>query len=77
MADQGSNLQDGGDQKASLPEVQVEMCASLPGGRAFACVVQEGKFVWLASKEHISEQARGELLDLFQRVVEEDWLVQK
>jgi hypothetical protein len=39
-------------------------------------VEQEGSFTWLASKEHISEQARGELMELFQRIVKEGWWVQ-
>jgi hypothetical protein len=49
----------------------VELCPSLPGGRAFACVEQEGRLVWLASKEHVSEQAGDELRDLFQRVLKD------
>jgi hypothetical protein len=77
MANQVSNWQSGSDQNVQpQPEIQVELRASLPGGRAFACVEQEGRLVWLASKEHVSEQAGDELLNLFQRVVQDD-LVQK
>jgi hypothetical protein len=70
MANQVSNQQSGSDQNTQpQPEIQVELCPSLPGGRAFACVEQEGTLVWLASKEHVSEQAGDELRDLFPRVL--------
>ena len=71
MAKQVSNRQaDGKPDAQHQPEIQVELCPSLPGSRAFACVEQEGRLVWLASKKHISEQAGGELLDLLQRVAQ-------
>lgn len=75
MADDGSNSQsdDESQEARPQPEIQMELRASLPGGRAFAGVEQDGRFVWLASKEHVTEQARDELLDLFQRIVRENW----
>jgi hypothetical protein len=54
----------------------MELVGSLPGGRAIAGVEQEGSFTWLASKEHVSEQARDELLELFRRIVTEGWWAQ-
>jgi hypothetical protein len=78
MAD--GNLTPQGDEESRearpQPEMQIELCDSLPGGRAFIGVEQEGSFVWLASKEHISEQGRDELVELFRRVVRERWWVQ-
>lgn len=58
------------------PEINMELVGSLPGGRAIAGVEQEGSFTLLASKEHISEQAGDELLEVFQRIVREGWWVQ-
>lgn len=76
MADEDTRQCDDESQKTCQPEIQMELVSSLPGGRAVAGVEKEGSFVWLASEEHISEQARDELLDLFQRIVREGWWVQ-
>jgi hypothetical protein len=54
----------------------MELVDSLPGDRAVVGVEQEGEFVWLASKEHVSEQARTEFIDQLQRIVSEGWWVQ-
>ena len=37
--------------------VRMELVDSLPGGRAVIGVEQDGEFTWLASKEHVSQQA--------------------
>jgi len=74
--DEGVNRQSGGglhgpdnSQEAEpQAEFRMEMRDSLPGGRAVVGVEQEGTFTWLASKEHVSEQARDEFVDLFQRI---------
>jgi hypothetical protein len=77
MADEDTRRGDGESQEVQpQPEIQMELVGSLPGGRAIAGVEQEGSFTWLASKEHISEQARDELVELFQRIVREGWWVQ-
>lgn len=76
MADEDTRQCDGESRGTHQPEIQMELVGSLPGGRAIAGVEQEGSFVWLASEEHISKQARDELLDLFQRIVREGWWVQ-
>jgi hypothetical protein len=74
MADEGTQQGDSESHEARpQPEIRMELVGSLPGGRAIAGVVQEGSFTWLASKEHVSEQARDELLELFQRIVREGW----
>lgn len=49
---------------ASLPGVKVELVNSLPGGRAVACVEQESGLIWLASREHVSQQAVEEIAEL-------------
>ncbi len=77
MADEETRQSDSESQQARpQPEIRMELVGSLPGGRAIAGVEQEGSFIWLASKEHVSEQARDELLELFQRIVKEGWWVQ-
>ncbi|WP_200303505.1 hypothetical protein [Streptomyces adelaidensis] len=77
MADEDTQQGDDESQEAPLqPEIRMELVGSLPGGRAIAGVEQEGSFTWLASKEHISEQARGELVELFQQIVREGWWAQ-
>lgn len=77
MADEDTPQGDGESQGAQpQPEIRMELVGSLPGGRAIAGVEQEGSFTWLASKEHISEQAKDELVELFQRIVREGWWVQ-
>lgn len=57
-------------------EFRMELRDSLPGGRAVVGVEQEGEFMWLASKKHVTEQARDELVDQLQRIVREGWWVQ-
>lgn len=77
MADEDTRRGDDESQEARpRPEIHMELVGSLPGGRAVAGVEQEGSFTLLASKEHISEQARDELLEVFQRIVREGWWVQ-
>jgi hypothetical protein len=39
-------------------------------------VEQDCEFVWLASKKHVTEQARDEFLDQFQRIVRERTWIQ-
>jgi len=77
MADDESvNRQSGGglhgpdDSQEAKPqaEFRMELRDSLPGGRAVVGVEQEGTFICLASKEHVSEQAQREFDDLFQRI---------
>lgn len=76
MADEDTREGDEESQEVPQPEIRMELVGSLPGGRAIAGVEQEGSFVWLASKDHVSEQARDELLEMFQRIVSEGWWVQ-
>ncbi|MFF7130052.1 hypothetical protein [Streptomyces sp. NPDC008240] len=57
-------------------EFRMELVDSLPGGRAVVGVEQEGEFVWLASKQHVSERARDEFVDQLSRIVREGWWVQ-
>lgn len=77
MADEDTRQGDSESQEVRpQPEIRMELVGSLPGGRAIAGVEQEGSFTWLTSKEHISEQATGELLEVFQRIVKEGWWVQ-
>jgi hypothetical protein len=64
-----TTLGDGGKPHA---EFRMELWDSLPGGRAIIAVEQGGEVTWLASKEHISEQARDELVDQLTRIVR-DW----
>ncbi|MBE4796196.1 hypothetical protein [Streptomyces caniscabiei] len=74
MADEGTRQGDDESQEERpQPEIRMELVGSLPGGRVIAGVQQEGSFTLLASKEHVSEQARDELVELFQRIVREGW----
>lgn len=74
MADEDSTPQgDDESREVHQPQIQMELVGSLPGGRAIAGVEQEGSLVLLASREHISEQASGELVDVFRRIVREGW----
>lgn len=57
-------------------EFRMELRDSLPGGRAVIGVEQEGEFVWLASKKHVSEQARDEFVEQLTKIVREGWWVQ-
>ncbi|MER5750695.1 hypothetical protein [Streptomyces sp. NPDC002088] len=54
----------------------MELVDRLPGGRAVIGVEQEGEFMWLASKEHVSKQAVDEFTDQLTRIVNEGWWVQ-
>jgi hypothetical protein len=63
----------GGDEPT---DIQVELVDSLPGGRAVVGVEQHGRFVWLADRHHVSEQARDEFAEQLQRIVRERWWVQ-
>ncbi|MFI5687827.1 hypothetical protein [Streptomyces sp. NPDC051636] len=65
-----------GEEAQPQAEFRMELVDSLPGGRAVIGVEQYGEFMWLASKEHVSEQARDELLDQLQRIVREGWWIQ-
>lgn len=77
MADgEGVTQQDDGESQRPQAEVRMELRDTLPGGRAVIGVEQDGEFTWLASKEHISEQARDELVEQFSRIVREGWWVQ-
>ncbi|MEU8756281.1 hypothetical protein AB0C88_37915 [Streptomyces chartreusis] len=79
MADgEGVNTQcdDGSNEGKPCAEFRMELRDSLPGGRAVIGVEQEGEFVWLASREHVSEQARDEFMEQITRIVKERWWVQ-
>jgi hypothetical protein len=78
MADEdGANRDDEApDAKEPQTEIRMELCDSLPGDRAVVGVEQDGEFVWLASKKHVTEQARDEFLDQFQRIVRERTWIQ-
>ncbi|WP_229900405.1 hypothetical protein, partial [Streptomyces capoamus] len=65
-----------GNQGTPKAEFRMELVDSLPGGRAVIGVEQEGEFVWLASKEHVSEQARDEFVEQLTRIVHEGLWVQ-
>jgi hypothetical protein len=60
----------------SQVEFQMELRDSLPGGRAVIGVEQDGEFIWLASKQHISQQAVDEFVEQITRIVHERWWVQ-
>jgi len=55
---------------------RMELVDSLPGGRAVIGVEQEGEFTWLASKEHLSQQAADEFTEQITRIVRDGWWVQ-
>ncbi len=55
-------------------EVGIELWDSLPGGRAVAVVEQEGRLILLASKGHVSQQARDEFADLLGKLTREGTL---
>ncbi|WP_199572664.1 hypothetical protein [Streptomyces murinus] len=57
-------------------EFRMELWDSLPGGKAVIGVEQEGEFVWIASREHVSEQARDELVEQLTRIVREGLWIQ-
>jgi hypothetical protein len=55
--------------------VRMELVDSLPGGRAVIGVEQDGEFTWLASKEHVSQQAVDEFVEQITRMVREgSWM---
>lgn len=61
--------------EARHAEIHMELRDSLPGGKAIIAVEQEGEFVWLASKQHVTEQAKDEFLDLLTCIAHERlWL---
>ncbi|KOG21754.1 hypothetical protein [Streptomyces viridochromogenes] len=79
MADgEGVNTQGDDESEEGKPcaEFRMELVDSLPGGRAVIGVEQEGQFMWLASKGHVSEQARDEFVEQIGRIVRERWWVQ-
>jgi len=39
-------------------------------------VEQDGEFMWLADRNHVSAQARDEFFDQISRMVEEGWWIQ-
>ncbi|QJT04413.1 hypothetical protein G9272_32365 [Streptomyces asoensis] len=55
---------------------RMELVDSLPGDRAVVGVEQEGEFMWLASKKHVTQQAVEEFTDQLTRIVSEGWWVQ-
>lgn len=57
-------------------EVRMELVDSLPGGRAIMGVEQEGEFLWLADRRHVSPQARDEFVDQLSTIVKERWWIQ-
>lgn len=69
---------DGAPDVVQPPQAEffMELRDSLPDGRAIIGVEQEGRFTWLAAKDHVSEQARDEMVELLSRIVREGWWVQ-
>ncbi|MEV7793359.1 hypothetical protein AB0O68_15405 [Streptomyces sp. NPDC087512] len=65
-------------EKQSEPPAQfrMELVDALPGGRAVIGVEQEGEFMWLADRHHVTPQARDEFVDQLTRIVRERWWVQ-
>jgi len=63
-------------QPTPAAEFRMELCDSLPGGRAVVAVEQEGEFTWLADRHHVSPQARDEFVEQLTRIVKEGWWVQ-
>lgn len=55
---------------------RMELVDSLPGGRAVIGVEQEGELLWLASKEHLSQQAVDEFVEQITLMVREGSWVQ-
>jgi hypothetical protein len=87
MADEGTEETaepqggEGAREETSQPEepraeFRMELRDSLPGGRAVIGVEQEGEFMWLASKEHLTQQAVDEFVEQLSRIVNEGWWVQ-
>jgi hypothetical protein len=57
-------------------EFRMELRDTLPGNRAVIGVEQEGEFMWLASREHLTQQAVDEFTEQLSRIVREGWWVQ-
>jgi hypothetical protein len=64
------------DKDAPRAEFRMELRDDLPGDRAVIGVEQEGEFMWLASRKHVTEQAVDEFMDQLQRIVHNGWWVQ-
>ncbi|MFF5404552.1 hypothetical protein ACFY8K_17075 [Streptomyces misionensis] len=62
--------------EAPQAEFHMELRDSLPGGKAVIGVEQDGSFIWIGSKEHITEQARDEFMEMLTRIVSEGLWVQ-
>lgn len=62
--------------KTPQAEFRMELRDSLPGDRAVIGVEQEGEFMWLASRKHVTEQAVDEFVDQLQQIVHNGWWVQ-
>lgn len=75
MADEEGVTTQSDDQKPQA-EFRMELRDSLPGGRAVIGVEQEGEFIWLASRKHVSDQARDEFVEQLTKIVEQGWWVQ-
>jgi len=78
MADEKGGMPQGDSESQQEPqaEFRMELRDSLPGDRAVIGVEQEGEFVWLASRKHVSEQARDEFVDQIGRIVRDGLWVQ-
>lgn len=70
MADEEGVTTQGDSQKPQA-EFRMELRDSLPGGRAVIGVEQEGEFIWLASRKHVSDQARDEFVEQLTRIVKD------
>lgn len=78
MADEG-NAGPGDDEEVEVKpcvDIRMDLVDSLPGGRAVIGVEQDGEFVWLASKEHVTRQAVDEFVELMTKIAHEEWWVQ-
>ena len=76
MADEDSGNPQIDEHPKHHAEFRMELCDRLPGNRAVIGVEQEGEFIWVASREHVTEQARDELVEQLSRIVHEGWWVQ-
>lgn len=57
-------------------KVDIELCEGLPGNRAVAAVEQDGRLILLASREHVSKQARDELAEVLGELARQGSLAQ-
>ncbi|MFG3170636.1 hypothetical protein [Streptomyces sp. NPDC048200] len=62
--------------KQPQAEFRMELRDSLPGDRAVIGVEQEGEFMWLASRKHVTDQAVKEFVDQLQQIVHNGWWIQ-